>query len=166
MVAQQAKQAASTVKATPLHVWRGALVGLGLAVALAYGHSRYGVQLVGTESFLLADRYVFFLATVFLLVFTVAYYHRVRDVSEAAAVLVAGLWAVWLGWVDIWVYLFVGKPIPEELPWLMDAPPGIVAGWLGMETVTGGFLKAFVLVTFALLILVVAVLSAVEDYGL
>lgn len=117
------------------------LFGILISTILAFGYVMWGMPING----LMMNYYVFFLSTSFLLIISFMYYLYFEDITESVAISIGGLWALYSGLEDIFVYGFL-KKIPEKLPWLKGEPAGFLAGLLGNE-VTFTMLVGNVVVT-------------------
>lgn len=127
------------------------LTGVLTSFLLALAYVNLGVPLnasnVSGDLAVLIDNYVFMVSLLVGSVSVFTYFVKYRDFSEAVGGLLVIAWALFSGLEDIFVYLLMGKPVPDSLSWLLNAPVGYAASFLGFESVGSGFLLFFVAVT-------------------
>lgn len=103
------------------HMWDS--VGEGAAEAYIAAEGHYMIQFWSFAYAMIA-------------VAAIIYYMMRSDLSEAVAIVVAGLFTIWSGIEDALYFWFRGLPIPDDMYWLIDTPIGTVARIMGLETVT------------------------------
>jgi hypothetical protein len=138
----------------------GVGVAFGLALAYVFGG---GMSLVGNGSFETIDGYAFMISLLVGSLVPVSYWLYFRDVSEAVAVFLGMVWALFFGLQDLFVYLVSSEySVPDGLPWLSDSPVGMVAGVLGFGEVSRSALYLVVFLTGIGLLVLVKILEDVE----
>lgn len=143
--------------------WQPISLTVFVAVALSAAYVHFGgIELVQHPQFAVIDGYAFSIAFLVGLVVPLGWLLRTRDVSETVALTVLLAYSLFSGLQDILVYTMLGRAVPAELPWLMDAPVGWAAAALGMTTVTREILLGFVAVTGVAIVLVMMVLYQID----
>lgn len=102
------------------------IFGILPSVILAIGHNIFGTELIGMQQYQVVDQYVFFLQVAMVTVGALYYMIRRMDLSQSLMIVVSGLYFLFFGWEDFFVYLIHPSEMVGEMSWLNN---GVIAWW-------------------------------------